>query len=277
MKNARLMAATLNIEAPIAGTLAATGRDVYLNAEVTGDVRIFANSLRFGPDARVNGELVYSTEEKLEVPVNVASPDRVRFEPVDATRVWDEIDTIRDMPILPTFASMLFGFFVTLFFFIILGAIALSFFPKRLEEMRTSISDAFGQTALLGVIGLSLLFGAIPVVALTIVGLPFVPILLLLIVVAWTLAYALGAYSVAARLWYGRSGKVDQGMLVRLCIFAGAIIAVALLNYIPFVGWVANYTLVLLGLGAMTRSVFEALVGNPAPVLDVDMRDAEAS
>lgn len=276
-ENARLMAATLNIEAPIAGSLAATGRDVYLNAEVVGDARIFARSLRFGPDARVDGQLIYSTEDKLDVPASVASPDRVRFEPVDATRVWDELENIREMPILPTMASMLFGFLITLLFFIVLGAVALGFFPKRLEAMRASISDAFGQTALLGVIGLSLLFGAVPVVALTIVGLPLVPILLLLIVATWTLSYALGAYAIATRLWFGLGGDADLGMLVRLIIFALAIIAIALLNFIPFVGWVVNYTLVLLGLGAITRLVFEAMVGSPEPALDVDMRKTEAT
>ena len=276
-ENARLMAATLNIEAPIAGSLAATGRDVYLNAEVTGDARIFAKSLRFGPAARVDGQLIYSTEDKLDVPASVASADRVRFEPVDAGRVWDELENIREMPILPTMASMLFGFLITLLFFVVLGAIALGFFPNRLEAMRASISDAFGQTALLGVVGLSLLFGALPVVALTIVGLPLMPILLLLIVATWTLSYALGAYAISTRLWFGLGGDADPGVLVRLIIFALAIIAIALLNFIPFVGWVVNYTLVLLGVGAITRSVFEAIVGSTEPVLDVDMRETEAS
>ncbi|MEO0936526.1 MAG: hypothetical protein AAFY38_00055 [Pseudomonadota bacterium] len=271
-ENARLLGATLNIEAPITGSLAATGRDVYLNAEVLGDAQIFAKSLRFGPEARVEGQLIYSTEDKLDVPASVAAPDRVRFEPVDAVRVWDELETIHEMPVLPTLASMFFGFLITLLFFVVLGAIALGFFPQRLDAMRASISDAFGQTALLGVVGLSLLFGAVPVVALTIVGLPLVPILLLLIVAAWTFSYALGAYAIATRLWFGLGGDADPGMLVRLIILALAIIAIALLNFIPFVGWVVNYTLVLLGLGAMTRLVFEAMVGSTEPALDVDMR-----
>lgn len=172
----------------------------------------------------------------------------------------------------PTTASMFFGFLVTLLFFVVLGAIALSFFPRRLEAMRASVSGAFWQTSLLGVVGLSLLFGAVPVVALTIVGLPFVPIFLLAIVVAWTLSYALGAYAVATRLWFGLGGDPEAGTFQRLAVFALAIIAIALLNFIPLVGWVANYTLVLLGLGAITRVIFAALIASPGPALDVDMR-----
>ena len=50
------------------------------------------------------------------------------------------------------------------------------------------------------------------------------------------------------------------------------ICAITLLNFIPFVGWVANYTLVLLGIGAMTRGLFLYLTGNPGLSLDVDLK-----
>ena len=272
-ENARLMAATINIEAPIAGALAATGRTVYLNAPVAGDARITARTIRFGPDARIEGRLIYATAKEIDVPTRVVPPDRVTFEPVKAGRIWDDIDQMREMPILPTFASMLFGFLITLFFFVLLGAIALAFFPNRLEAMRVSITDSFGQTALLGIVGLSLLFGALPVTALTIVGLPFLPVLLLCIVAGWTLSYALGAYAVATRVWFGLGGDADPGMLLRLLILAMAIVAIALLNFIPFVGWLANYTLVLLGMGAITRIVFAALLPDADPALDVEMKE----
>ena len=110
------------------------------------------------------------------------------------------------------------------------------------------------------------------IVALTIAGLPFVPVVLLAIVVLWTLGYALGAYSVAMRLWSGLGGHSEPGNIIRLSVFAAAIIFVALLNFIPFVGWMANYTLVLLGIGAMTRAVFQSLLGNPGVALDVDLK-----
>jgi len=99
-----------------------------------------------------------------------------------------------------------------------------------------------------------------------------VPIVLLAIVVVWTLGYALGAYSVAMRLWSGLGGAAEPSNIARLLVLAAAIILVALLNFIPFVGWVANYTLVLLGIGAMTRAVFQSMLGNPGVALDVDMK-----
>jgi cytoskeletal protein CcmA (bactofilin family) len=274
--NARLMGNSVTVEGPVMGALSVMGRDVILNTAIKGDVHILAQTLSFGPDAVINGTLTYSLEEKMVVPDRVAAAERVIFEKVSGGRVWEEWQEVgKDMPALPTFMSVLFGFAISLLFFVVLGALMLGFMPKRLSKMRRSIALAPGQTLLLGVIGLSILFGMLPILALTLVGLPFVPIVLLAIVVIWTLGYALGAYSVAMRLWLGVGGTDEPSSVARLLVLAAAIIFVALLNFIPFVGWVANYTLVLLGIGAMTRAVFQSMLGNPGIALDVDMKPIE--
>ncbi|MDU8912454.1 hypothetical protein [Aestuariicoccus sp. MJ-SS9] len=267
--NARLLGGSVTIEGPIAGALTVTGQDVFLNAPVAGDARILAETLRFGPEARVGGMLRYSSERRIDVPESVAPADRVLFEDLPEFSEWDDWDEMRrlhEMPSLPGFASLVFGFVISLLFFVALGAIVLGFMPDRLEQMRGRTAQEPGQTLVIGLIGLSVLFGMVPVSGLTVVGLPFVPVVLLGIVVAWTLGYGLGAYTVAMRLWSGFGGDPAPGNIQRLAIFAAAIIAIALLNFIPFVGWVANYTLVLLGIGAMTRAVFGAVArtGQPA-------------
>ena len=121
----------------------------------------------------------------------------------------------------------------------------------------------------------SVLFGMVPIAGLTIVGLPLVPVVLLAIVTVWIFGYALGAYSVAMRIWSGFGGDQDIGNISKLLVFAAAIIFVALLNFIPFVGWVANYSLVLLGIGAMTKGVLQYLIGNPGEAFDIDMKPIE--
>lgn len=274
--NARLMGKTLTIEGPVAGALSAMGQDIILNAPVEGDVRILAQSISFGPNAVITGTFTYGAQNEMTVPERVAPAERVVFEKTTASTAWREWDDIRpEMPILPTFASILFGFVISLMFFVIIGAVMLGFMPRRLEKMRQGIAKAPGQSLLLGVIGLSMLFGMVPISGLTIVGLPFVPIVILAIFVAWTLGYALGAYSVAMRVWTGLGGDPEAGNGMRLLVFAAAISVIALLNFIPFVGWVANYTLVLLGLGAMTHTLFQYLIGNPGAALDIDMKPIE--
>jgi hypothetical protein len=272
--NARLMGASIRIDGTFDGALSAIGSDVYLNGVIKGDARIVAQSISFGSDAVVEGILTYASKDDVTVPDRVADPDRVRQEPYTASRVWDDVHESwknGDMPTLPTFISVLEAFVISLLFFVILGAIALTFAPKPVEHMRAAIAQIPGQVALLGILGLSVLFGMIPITALTIVGLPFVPIVLLSLLVAWVLGYALGAYAIARRVWDAFGGDAEPSLVVNLMALASAIVVIAILNFIPFVGWVANYTLVLLGVGAMTKAVLEWSIGRVGGALDADM------
>ncbi|UWR26727.1 hypothetical protein K3757_02005 [Sulfitobacter sp. S223] len=274
--NARLFGNSVTVEGAVDGTLMVAGQDVILNSVVIGDARISAKTLSFGPDAQINGTLTLSLKDKIAVPARVAQSERVVFKARTAGDAWAEWEAVRkEMPVFPTFASILFGFVLSLLFFLVLGALMLGFMPKRLSRLRRSISDSMGKTIVLGVIGLSILFGLVPITALTVIGLPFVPIVLLIIIVAWTFGYALGTYGVAMRIWQGFGGPDDPSAISRLVVFGAALIVVGLLNFIPFVGWGVNYTLVLLGVGAMTRAMFERLSSNPDIALNVDMKPNE--
>lgn len=274
--NARLFGRTITVEGPVAGALLVAGQDVFLNAAIEGDVRIMAQSLTFGPDAVIAGKLTYSTGDPIAVPERVAGANRVVFERAEASDAWDEWDNIRhEMPMFPSIATVLFGFIVSLLFFVVLGAVMLGYMPKRIQTLRESIVAAPGASMLFGVVGLSMLVGLVPVTGMTIVGLPFVPVVILAIVVAWTFGYALGAYAVAMRIWTGFTGEAEPTRVVRLLLFTAGIILIALLNYIPFVGWVANFVLVLLGLGAIINALFQYFVARSGAAIGDDLEPTQ--
>lgn len=274
--NARIMGRSVTLEGPVTGALSIMAQDVILNAPIEGDVSILAKTISFGPNAVVGGTFTYSTKNKIAVPERVAAEARVIYKRPTGAIDWDAFrDVSPEFLVFPVFASLLSGFLISLLFFLALGALMLGFMPKRLERMREGIAKAPSQTFLLGIIGLSMLFGMVPITGLTIVGLPLVPIIALVIVTVWILGYALGAYSVAMRTWSGFGGNENPSSVARLSVFAAAIFVIALLHFIPFVGWVANYTLVLIGIGAMTRGVFQHLIGNPGEAFDIDMKPIE--
>lgn len=273
--NARLGGNTVTIEGPIAGALSAVGRTVVLNAPVEGDVRVTAKTLAFGDDAVVTGTLYYSSPSRISVPASVAAPERVVFSAIEFDGDWDdfgEVLPIGEMPVFPKAASMFGAFVVSLVFFMILGALALGFMPNKLERLRQGISTAPGGSVVSGALGLSLLFGIVPVSALTVVGIPFIPIAILAIIVFWTLGYALGGYAVALFVWRSLGGEPEPGTVIRVLLLGGAVTVIALLNFIPFIGWVANFTLVLLGIGAMTRMVFGYFINDVDLPLAVDTK-----
>jgi len=95
--------------------------------------------------------------------------------------------------------------------------------------------------------------------------------MLLAILVLWTLAYLLAAYALALRLVLALGSPADPGIRGRIGALVAGVLVVALLNFIPFLGWMVNFALVLWGLGAMVLMLAGRLnvptYPDPAPVL----------
>lgn len=273
--NLRFFGRSLTIEGPIDGALTAFGGTVHLNAPVSGDAWIVAETVTYGPEARIDGNLILSTEDSTSVPQRVIPEARITVEPYDRREMFREFDRswdAVDMPMLPVWLSMFSAFLISTIFLLVLAAIFLTFAEKRVEKMRRRVTRQPLQTFLLGIIGLSALFGLVPVTALTIVGIPFVPFALLAILVAWTLGYLLAAYAVARRVLRAFDAAEDPSLLMKLVTVALAICVVAVLNFIPFVGWIVNYTLVLLGIGAMTAGLLSVWITDIDPAVELDMQ-----
>lgn len=271
--NVRLMGQTLTIDGPVGGALTATGYEVILNTQVAGDAWIVAEKITYGPNAMIGGRLKYQSTSEITPPERVIAPERVSFEkmtPSAAMTAARESWENHEFRVFPAFATLLGAFLVLLAFILVVGAIFLTFLPKRVERLRASIWERPGATFLIGVIGLSVLFGMVPITGMTIIGLPFVPVVMLTIFVTWTLGYILAAYAVGLRVVQAFGKSEEPSMFVRIASLALAVVLIAILNFIPFVGWVANFTLVLLGIGAMTNMLFERIVGT-GKMLDVDM------
>jgi hypothetical protein len=98
---------------------------------------------------------------------------------------------------------------------------------------------------------------------MTIVGLPLLPVILLLGLLLWIAGYALGVYVVALRIWTAMGGA-EPGTAGRLAVFGAGLLAVALLNAVPFAGWALNFTLVLFGIGALAMPFYTTLFARPA-------------
>jgi cytoskeletal protein CcmA (bactofilin family) len=257
--NARLAAATVTVDGPVDGALTAAGADITLNAPVSGDVMLAGASITFGPDARIDGTLRYVAEEPIAIPERVISADRVRFEQASEREMWQDFREDWegwDSPVNISPFGIVAGFLVNLGLFILIGAIFLSLAPGMIRSLRREADARPGMVMLTGAIGLSILFGIVPVALLSIVGLPVIPILLLLILAAWALGYILGAYVVALRVMRGLGGSETPTMVMRLLALAIGVTIAALLNFIPVIGWMANFALVLLGVGAITIGLF---------------------
>lgn len=272
--NARVTGGSVTIEGPVEGALVASAGELYLNAPIGGDAVLSGARIRFGPDAVVSGRLTYATGAPIDVPERVAAADRVTFERLDLKdwgpsgsegRDWFERP---EMEIGP--AAALGALAATIGSFLLVGALALAFAPALVSRMRKGIVGRPGRSALAGVIGLAVLFGSVPILAMTIIGIPLVPIAVLAILIVWFLGYVLGAYSVGMGVARGLGIADDPSLGVRLLVLAATALVAALLNFIPVLGWMANFTLVILGVGAMTERLFERFLPDTTPEASVE-------
>lgn len=271
--NARLAGGRVTIDGPVKGALLAAGTRVTLNSDVLGDAILTGETIEFGPDARIGGTLTYSAPERVDIPESVLPADRIVFKPYQRSEMMKTAhDTWSDWeyPVRPTFLSIFTGFLVTVGFFVLIGALFLTFAPNQVRHLRHKISARPGMALLSGVIGMSVLCGLVPVIAMTVVGIPLVPMVLLIAIAAWILGYILGAYVLAMRALQGLGGNQDPEIWTRLMALVIGVLAMAILNFIPFLGWMANFALVLVGIGGMTTVLFERLTKNAGPATDVD-------
>ncbi len=274
--NARFFGSEILVEAPVGGSLTALGRSVTIDTAIEGDVWVAGKTLSFGENAKISGSLKYMTDTQIDIPAAVIDPARVDYEKPNFAS-WDEFHKgwVKDDEWLPGRGDIIGSFVVVLAFFMVIGALFLAFLPKPVERMRNVINSQPWNTLLIGVLGLSVLFGLVPITGLTIVGIPLLPFLFLAIIVLWTLGYLLGGYSVAMWLWNAFGGEEPQKIISKLLVLAAAITAIAILNFIPFIGWLVNYALVLLGLGAMTNLLMNWWIGMPLFALNVDLEKEE--
>lgn len=252
--NARILAGTATINAPVGNSLIASGGEIILNAAVVGDVKITAASIGFGKNAKIGGKLIYASNSEQTIPASVISADRIQRIPFSRDHTLRDAKETFDKTIpglWPSVFTRITGLIITLVFLLVIAAVFQSFMPNKVQQLRESIQRHPGRAVLTGFLGLSMLVGLIPVSAITLIGIPFIPVVLLFIVMSWILGYLLGAYVLSMRLFASFSDEPDE-TLGKMMVLSGGLVILVLLNFIPILGWLFNLSVVLVGIGALT-------------------------
>ncbi len=251
--NARLSGASIILDAPVKGSLTAAAGEMEINGTITGDTTLTVGTLTFGPDAKIEGKLSYRSAEPVDIPQSVIPAERVTFSKVDMPSPDIMHDAMeKQMPgEQDTFAGGFFSFIFAIAFLTALGAAFLNWLPGRSEAVRDQIIETPWRAMVAGIIGLAALIGLVPVSALTIIGLPLIPVILLVIIIVWVLAYVAGAYALAWRV-NAAFRESPRDLTGKIIVLAAGFVALALVNYIPVVGWMINLAVVLAGIGVLT-------------------------
>ncbi|TPW28782.1 polymer-forming cytoskeletal protein [Martelella alba] len=268
--NVRAAAREVTIDGPVHGSLLLASQYATINAEVTGDVMILAEEIHFGPNAKIDGSLIYVSAKDVDIPASVISPDRVVHKQVLASAfgalsrlkigektigIENGVTVTKDVATHVKWLSW-FDWSQTgdyLFWLVVKLAVLAAILyrlPARAEAIRERLIArpfvSFGY----GYLGVSMLIGTIPLAAMTLIGIPLIPIFALILIVGWNIAVIMAVYALSWSL--ARAIKpFEPTLIAKLIASAIGFIILSLTSLFWIGGWLIYLVIVLLGMGAM--------------------------
>ena len=217
-------------DAVVEGDLNAGAGSIDLAGTVGGDVEVGTETLVLRETAVIEGDLRYGAEEFVDeggtVEGAVIQTDDTGFDPV---------------PTPPGWLLTVYGFLVNL----LLGVVLLLVFPAASNAIATR---ARSEPIFAGAIGLVVLV-AVPIVlvllVLTLIGIPLAIIGAILFALVLWIASIYGRFAVGS--WLLTYTEVDNRWLALLV----GLLAVGIVEQVPFFGGLIAFLVLLLGLGAL--------------------------
>lgn len=240
-----LGASEVEVRGPVGGDASLMGETVEIAAPISGSVQIRANEIRFGQGARIDGTLEYWSSKPVAIPADVIAPARVTFRQTETHE--DDDDT-------PVDRGVAFG--VGLLVMLVLAAIFSALVPRRIEDAHERVVERPWLNLLLGVIVTSGVFGSILVLAVSIIGIPLIPVVILLAPVALLVGYLTAAYAVGRLSLDLARVRRREGWLGAFAPMAAGVALLAILRLIPIFGWVVLILAIVVGLGAWFSVLF---------------------
>jgi hypothetical protein len=252
--NVRLAGSTVTLAAPVAGSALLSGQAVSLDASVGGDLSFYGETLSFGPNAKVTGNLLIRAPKPIEVPASVASPERVKYEVLEHPDYPSQAGSTAQGVVGSVWPAV-WGTVVWWMFLFIAGVSFIVLAPRLVGALQLASVSRPMRNFGLGVLSFAAALGLVPVFAMTLVGIVLVPFALLYIVVLCGLGYVAGAYFIGLRL-LGAFMPVD-GSARQVAVLAVSLIVAGLLGMVPVIGWLIGLALTVFGIGLFAVIVMD--------------------
>ncbi len=256
--NVRLAGGNILINAPIGGSLIIGAETANINSLIEGDFSFSGENIVFSENAKINGQVTIRAVTDVNVPPNVAPPERVVIEKIEASEYGDKIEHIMGDEVKGFFPIWL-GKITALAILFVIGVIWLAIFKKTGSiSYKTAMIYPIRST-FFGILALAAFIGLIPVLAMTIIGIIAIPIFAIILFLAIIIGFVAGSYFVGGKIMSGFN--IDLTTLGgRTIALIGGLIGVFLLSLIPFIGWLILLFILFFGLGAISHAALARFI-----------------
>jgi len=243
------------VDGRLRGDAVSIGGPIEVNGTVDGDVVSVGSTVSLGPNARVRGDAVsvggaVHRAEGAIVEGEVSSggvPYRFGVHGRVLPRMgWSFLrwPLSRLSPYGPVWLVQLIGM-------LFLAVLVVAIWPNHVTAVAAAIETHFGRSLLVGLVGWLVLVPGVVFLAITLLGIPLIPVWVILYVAAGILGYSAASILVGDRV--ARLANASMSMLGK--VITGALI-LSLVGLVPLVGSVAAVAIALVGLGAVVDTKF---------------------
>ncbi|MEN6357424.1 MAG: sugar-binding domain-containing protein [Armatimonadota bacterium] len=151
--------------------------------------------------------------------------------------------------------GLLFGIWGRIAYALIMAALAaliVALFPARMEQISAVVIEQPGRSALYGIIGGLLIVPIGMVLLFTIVGIPLVPLEILLVIIAFLVAQVCAGLAVGERV----ISAMNKPALPPVLAAAIGVLLLGIVKLVPFAGGLLAFVLYLLAFGAVIMTGF---------------------
>jgi cytoskeletal protein CcmA (bactofilin family) len=233
----------LRIDGRVIEELRASGGRVVITGVVNGNVELWADEIVIEETAVISGNLHYKSSHEASIASGARIDGEVRHTPL-------EVD------VRPVVASVIFAGLAILLSIIITAVVLYLLFPDY--SLRASQSLRNEPWLSLGV-GLAV-FAGVPLLGVILFATALGAWLALMLLAIY-LVMLLAGYFVGA-LFVGNAGldllrKTEVSKALRAIALAIAIFALAVFNLVPLLGSLVNWAVMLAGIGALSRQLYQ--------------------
>jgi hypothetical protein len=238
----------VELEGTVKGYVHAAGGRVFIDGTVDGDVEARSQSVELGPNARINGKLRYASrrEPARDAAAQVAGG-------VEAMPLMGRSPTPGERRAVARTGRWLWTAGL------VLTAIALvAALPGFTTRVAATLRTRAGTSLLMGFVALVCIPAGAIVLLVTVIGIPLALIAVLLYLVLLLVGYtmtgvALGDW-VLARWRAADAARVGWRVLAA----AAAVLLIALLGRVPWIGGLVSFVALIAGLGAIVMQMRRA-------------------
>ena len=232
----------IRIDGQVTDELRVSGGRVVITGAVNGNVELQANEIIIEETAVISGNLHYKSSHEASIAEGARVDGEVRYTPAE-------------LDMKPVVASVIFAGLVLLFSIILTAVILYLLFPDYCLRVSQALHDQPWQSLAIGLA----VFAGVPLLVVilfsTAVGVWLALMLLVVYLVMLLVGYFAGALYVG-NAGLNMFGKTEVSKTLRAIALAVAIFSLAVINLVPLVGGLANWLVLLAGLGALSRQLY---------------------